>query len=428
MRKLNNRGFGLYSIDYTRNFSGTLDRDRLYDHFLGLGFSEFGDGGDVSSATPQLMGKNMLEITAGRIIVKYKYDNIRVKYYNKIVCNFEAGDVRSKNTTHLADYAWCSNKHLGETFCHTDVLERGLTRLEISIGGFDYGTNYSELLDVEFRHVKDAKIFHIQPGSEHWKRLAETIDRSFVIANKTTGEISHVWYGSTVAIRYGRVNITVSKKHLQNPREWNNAILWMVNDFGFDGLPVFLLEIEVIDYDGGKKLEVGELKCMVRSGPTFLAPSYKPTKVYKKEVPDASTYLPDTKNISWVFRRVKLPNAIGRNAIHTMPQEIPHGRTVSLLSTRKREQLTRELQEKYRLEEWREECIKILEKDREKERGKEDLLRERESVEKTPEMLKKAEERRSKLLSIFQRQSKNNYRKAVEFGYTRIEYTKTVYE
>ena len=33
-RKLLNVGYGIYSVDYTKDFSGTLDRETLIDHFL----------------------------------------------------------------------------------------------------------------------------------------------------------------------------------------------------------------------------------------------------------------------------------------------------------------------------------------------------------------------------------------------------------
>ena len=43
------------------------------------------------------------------------------KFYNKVVSNFEAGDVCKPISGHLADYVDCLNKHLGQTFLHLDV-------------------------------------------------------------------------------------------------------------------------------------------------------------------------------------------------------------------------------------------------------------------------------------------------------------------
>ena len=64
---------------------------------------------------------------------------IHVKLYNKIVSNFEAGEVQSQFGGHLADYADCSNEHTRQTFTHTKVQERGCTRVEISLYAFERG-------------------------------------------------------------------------------------------------------------------------------------------------------------------------------------------------------------------------------------------------------------------------------------------------
>ena len=56
--------------------------------------------------------------TCGRNTFKYVKPNLTcsVKYYNKIVSNFEAGDVSKKVGAHLAEYVFChSNNHLEKT-------------------------------------------------------------------------------------------------------------------------------------------------------------------------------------------------------------------------------------------------------------------------------------------------------------------------
>ncbi|EDO31068.1 predicted protein [Nematostella vectensis] len=58
---------------------------------------------------------------------------VRTKLYNKVVSNFEAGEVREPIGGHLADYVDCPNKHLGQTFRHPDVQARGCIRHEVSL-------------------------------------------------------------------------------------------------------------------------------------------------------------------------------------------------------------------------------------------------------------------------------------------------------
>ena len=229
------------SIDYTRDLSGVLEKVRMINHFLKLGFIEQAeseeenkkyyivneftkfktwdektakndDGEDI---------KNKIKIldtdaTCGRNTFKYIRNTgsvcCVVKYYNKIVSNFEAGDVQKKIGTHLSEYAFThSCEHLEKTFRHPDVVKRGLTRLEISIHGFNPKINYCKMLEDEFNLVKHAKIFHIQPGVEQWLRLAKHISQCTLFANKATHEISLFWYGSSVTkTRRGGSVVSVS--------------------------------------------------------------------------------------------------------------------------------------------------------------------------------------------------------------------------
>ena len=58
---------------------------------------------------------------------------MRTKVYNKIVSNFEAGEVQEHFGGHLVDYVDCPNERLRKTFLHPDVQSRGCTRIEISL-------------------------------------------------------------------------------------------------------------------------------------------------------------------------------------------------------------------------------------------------------------------------------------------------------
>ena len=241
-KRLNVYGAGLMSIDYTRDLSGVLEKERMVNHFLKLGFIEQSDSEEenkkyyiVNEFTKfktwdektlknddENDVKNKVKIidtdtTCGRNTFKY-IRNIGsvccvVKYYNKIVSNFEAGDVQKKIGTHLAEYAFThSCEHLEKTFRHPDVIERGLTRLEISIHGFNPKINYSKVLEDEFSLIKDVKIFHIQPGAEQWLRLAKHITQCTLFANKATQEISLFWYGSSLTKRVAGVTKKLKKE------------------------------------------------------------------------------------------------------------------------------------------------------------------------------------------------------------------------
>ena len=275
-KRLNALGAGLMSIDYTRDLSGVLEKERMVNHFLKLGFieqsnseeenkkyyivNEFTNFKTWEEKTIKDEDENEIkskvkiidtDSTCGRNTFKYIRNTgsvcCVVKYYNKIVSNFEAGDVQKKIGTHLAEYAFThSCEHLEKTFRHPDVVERGLTRLEISIHGFDPKIDYSKMLEEEFNLVKHAKIFHIQPGAEQWLRLAKHITQCSLFANKATHEISLFWYGSSVTKRVAGVTKKLRKENVDaNPKEWEHAKKWMMLNFGFSGVPIYNISLDV---------------------------------------------------------------------------------------------------------------------------------------------------------------------------------------
>ena len=293
LNKLENRlnvlGAGLMSIDYTRDLSGVLEKKRMVEHFLKLGFIEqssseeenkkyyivnkftkfktweektvkYGDGDEDDTEFKIKIIDS--DATCGRNTFKY-IKNIGsvcfvVKYYNKIVSNFEAGDVQKKIGTHLAEYAFThSCDHLEETFRHPDVVKRGLTRLEMSIHGFDPKINYSQMLEDEFNLIKGVPIFHIQPGAEQWLRLAKHITQCALFANKATKEITLFWYGSSVTKRVAGVTKKLKKENIDaNPKEWEHAIKWMILNFGFSGVPIYCVSLDVKNVIEEKKILV----------------------------------------------------------------------------------------------------------------------------------------------------------------------------
>ena len=274
--RLNMLGAGLMSIDYTRDLSGVLEKKRMIEHFLKLGFIEqssieeenkkyyiINEFTKFKTWTEKTIKdgdeeENEFKIkiidsdaTCGRNTFKYIKNDGKtcfvVKYYNKIVSNFEAGDVQKKIGTHLAEYAFThSCEHLEKTFRHPDVIERGLTRLEISIHGFDPKINYSRMLEEEFNLVKNVPIFHIQPGAEQWLRLAKHITQCTLFANKVTKEITLFWYGSSVTKRVAGVTKKLKKEIIDtNPKEWEHAIKWMILNFGFSGVPIYNISLDI---------------------------------------------------------------------------------------------------------------------------------------------------------------------------------------
>ena len=134
--RLHAQGYGIYSIDYTRDFSGTLDRKKLVEYLIRK--QDFREEGTYAQAileeTPTILDNTD---SVGNHVCTWidTYDGytMRTKVYNKIVSNFEAGEVQEHFGGHLADYVDCPNERLRKTFLHPDVQSRGCTRIEISL-------------------------------------------------------------------------------------------------------------------------------------------------------------------------------------------------------------------------------------------------------------------------------------------------------
>ena len=77
--------------------------------------------------------------SVGRNVLTYlrieEEKTFRIKFYNKFVCNLEAGYVRAHFGGHVFDSVCSSSKRLRNLFYNREVRERGVTRIEISVYG-----------------------------------------------------------------------------------------------------------------------------------------------------------------------------------------------------------------------------------------------------------------------------------------------------
>ena len=111
---------GIYSIDYTQDFSGTLDREALVETLHSLGFEDQNIPGEREGTI--LDNTN----SVGEHVCTWVQNGKRTKIYNKIVSNFEAGEVQKPMGGKLAEYVDCPNEHLRKTFQHPEVQKTGL--------------------------------------------------------------------------------------------------------------------------------------------------------------------------------------------------------------------------------------------------------------------------------------------------------------
>ena len=354
-------GYGIYSIDYTQDFSGVLDRPALVRHLVE--HYEMREQGDLAKA----MCSNQNTIldntdSVGKHVCTYVYTRpggytVRTKLYNKIVSNFEAGTVREKIGGHLADYADCPNKHLRKTFFHPDVQERGLTRIEVSLYACRPGIELSEntAMDVishalNMIHTREG-LFVIQPPAKQWENLANELDRCLVLADRPMGVIYMAWYAHTTTKRVAGVCISPTKAVVECDDKWDRAVRWAASDFGFRACPIFRADIESLGEEG---VNLGPLICYSKdsSTKTILAASKRPTQVHNSESVDLADLLPPTKHVEWMWRTKKMQR-IGVELVRYNLHVIHTSRTISTLSTRERERKLLAIEKARAEEQWR---------------------------------------------------------------------------
>ncbi|MEW8580964.1 MAG: hypothetical protein AB2570_04580, partial [Candidatus Thiodiazotropha endolucinida] len=379
------KGYGLYSIDYTQDFSGTLDRQSLVAHLEKLGYRIQGDPNDAlaNRDAPTVLDntKSVGNHVCTWIGTGASGYTVRTKLYNKVVSNFEAGEVREQMGGHLADYVDCPNEHLRRTFLHPDVQERGCTRIEVSLyacRGRDLSTNTAkevveEALGVVSPEEKD--LFVVQPPSRMWANLAGSLDRCLVLADRPQGTIFVAWYAHTGTGRVAGMRIRPTPQTVDNDGSWERAVEWTAADFGFRDCPIFRVDIletrQGVREDGEDTILFSPLRCYTKDAgsATILAACKKPTALHPNG-PDPSILLPPTNKVSWVWREKK-SQRIGVETsqfqIVEMP-EIAKGRQLSTLSTRNREKRLWDLLQAANIEKWRREAQKRLEEEKEKNR------------------------------------------------------------
>ena len=200
-RLLMSAGCGLYQIDYTQDFSGTLVRPALVQHlesvhefFQQNGFAFFENGGCILDNTKSV-GDHVCTFVQTR-----NARTASTKFYNKVVCQFEAGDVREPFGGHLTHYIDSTNRHLRRTMLHPDVQRRGCTRVEILLYACDtedLSQTVTEKLIAEALEPVNTEegLFVAQSPAKQWESLAQHLDRCMLLGHHPQGAIYLAWSG-----------------------------------------------------------------------------------------------------------------------------------------------------------------------------------------------------------------------------------------
>ena len=364
-RSLYTIGYYIFCVDYTRDFSGTMDKKELIRYLLEDGdFREEGNTSDMDKNNIILNNSSSVGCNVLTYLRKDGDSMRRVKFYNKIVSNLEAGEVRNNFGGHIYDYVYSSNERLRRLFWHPDTKKRGITRLEVSLYGRQYRLNEKIgefLISRELNLMsKNQMLFYIQPATNQWQALAEKIVQCFILVDRPNHTLYIAWYGNSLTGRIAGVKVDyVKKKDRQNIE---NLVKWAISDFGFRKVPIY--RADILEYTS-EKIRISPLKCYVKGSKskTILVPCNKPGK-FTKDVLDIeiADYLPPTEFINWEWRTHKLASSNDRRPtteILEMPK-LAANKKISLLSLAEREKRNRELEEAKKKTEWIHRTGKIL--------------------------------------------------------------------
>ena len=358
-------GYYIYCVDYTRDFSGTMDKEELAKYLIEVG--DFREEGDISNTekTNTILNNNS---SVGRNVLTYlrreRGNLLRVKFYNKIVSNLEAGEVRSNFGGHIYDYVYSSSDRLRWLFWHPDTKKRGITRIEVSLYGRQYrlSENIGEfLINRELKLMsKKEKLFYIQPALNQWQALAENIKQCFILVDRPNHLVYMAWYGNSLTGRIAGVKIDYVKK--KDKEDIENLAMWAISDFGFKMVPIY--RVDILEYTS-EKIRISPLKCYVkdRNSTTILTPCNRPGKFTEDVLNiDIADYLPPTEFIKWEWRKKKLPSSNDRKPVGEI-LEMPNlvkNKKISLLSLAQREKRNMEIEEARKKTEWIHRTGKIL--------------------------------------------------------------------
>ena len=286
-----------------------MQRDVLVDYFLdNLPFRI--QGGEYIEDAEYTILDNVQSV--GRNVLSFIHENEetknlhRVKLYNKIVSNFEAGEVRSCMGGHLSDYVYSSNERLRRVFETPEVQRRGLTRLEVSVYGNQGNIGRETGIEILQKNIQMVSPLHtplyvIQEAKKQWLLLAEKITKCFCLVDRPNSTIYMGWYANTLTNRIVGTKGNFSK--LIEEGKIENFIQWWISDFGFRMVPIFRADILRVEKDS---FYMSPLQCYVKNpnSYTILTPCNMPTIVYKNP-PDIEYFLPSTELVSWKWREKK---------------------------------------------------------------------------------------------------------------------------
>jgi hypothetical protein len=298
--RLNGQGFNIYSLDITRDFSGTFNRKETIKYMLATG--DFRLEGHHIEAKNTILTQTS---ATGDHVLTYMttWENLilRVKFYNKWICQIETATVRTPYGSNISHYVEGTDTHLYETLHDSDVKDRGITRIEISIYGFNTKTkNYLTLIENERQLLNKSKAIYINPLQNQYQNLIQNVKSCVCMEIKDTKSIYMCYWGNNLT---GRL---VGIKHTsQSTEKWEHGVKQFMSKYGLKNCPIYHINISKLPNKAEEgNIVIEELKTYFKNNDskTYLTRTNRVNNKYKDETINVSDLFNPTETIDWKLR------------------------------------------------------------------------------------------------------------------------------
>ena len=186
LERLNREGLYVGDIDFTQDFKGLFDKDRLIKYMLSIGYRLQGKKikKDLEEYKATILDNNQhVSRNCLTFITKTDVGTTRYKIYNKFVQSMESPSVRGKIGHHIKD--WVNNPETVLQEAISSCLDTGLLRLEIT---FYRTPEQQTITDKEIngemetlRSVLVPEQLYYNSISNQWNLLCDMVNSNLVI-------------------------------------------------------------------------------------------------------------------------------------------------------------------------------------------------------------------------------------------------------
>ncbi len=234
--------FYILDFDVTQDKLNNINYDK-YKTFL-LERNDFRMEGDTTKTKARFIILNNCKSVGNNIItIIDTLTNVRMKWYNKFVCQITSGGVTKTIGSHIYDFLYCPDKRLNKTFRDKEAKECSITRAEATI----YGC-YLPTLEQLNRTIKtmddltDIEMFYKVSFKNQFRALTEQLENNLILYNKKEEKLYITYYGNSLT---RKITATTFKLNDYSEEQKQKVIEYALSHYSIQALPCYYVEINI---------------------------------------------------------------------------------------------------------------------------------------------------------------------------------------